>query len=102
MLLVAEIDQGVQRLHAFENNVTSLATVAAVGPSVLNKFLASERDRAAAAVAAFEIYFGFIEKFHSLPNQIKKEGWAFPLIKTQIAGRIILRRGLGGRWRERH
>jgi len=64
MLLVAEVDQRVQRRHAFGPDVAAVAAVAAVGPAELDEFLAPETDAAAAAGARADGDPGKIEEFH--------------------------------------
>ena len=39
VLAVAEIDQGVEAFHAFEDDVAALAAIAAIGPAELDEFL---------------------------------------------------------------
>ncbi len=64
MLLVAVIDQGVEAVDRFRNDIAALAAVAAVGAAVFDEFLAPERNAAIAAVAGADIDLGFIEEFH--------------------------------------
>ena len=42
MLLIAEIDQGVEIGHAFDDDIAAAAAVAAVGPAEFDIFLAPE------------------------------------------------------------
>src|SRR5690606_14626769 len=64
MLLVAEVDQGVQPIGRLDPDVAALAAVAAVGAAVGNEFFATERDGARAAVAGANIDLGLIEELH--------------------------------------
>ena len=64
MLVVAEVDQGVQPVDRLDPDIAALAPVAAVGAAILDVFLPPERHGAAAAVAGANVDLGFVEKFH--------------------------------------
>ena len=64
VLRVAEVDQGVQVLHRFHDDVAALAAVAAVRATELDVFLAAERNDAVAAVAGAQMDLGLVEKLH--------------------------------------
>ena len=64
MLGVAKVDQGVEALDRFEDDVAALAAVAAVGPAIFDEFLAPEADRAGAAGARADEDLGLVEKMH--------------------------------------
>src|SRR3954470_11590170 len=64
MLAVAIVDQRVQIVRGLEDDVASLAAVAAVRPAKLDELLAAKTHRAAAAIAAFQVDFALVEEFH--------------------------------------
>src|SRR5262245_35323077 len=64
MLLIAIIDQGIEPVDGFNDDVTAVAAIAAVRPSELNELLAPARDTAVPAGARRNIHFGFVKKFH--------------------------------------
>jgi hypothetical protein len=64
VLLVAVVDQGVEALDRLDPDVAASAAVPAVGAAVFDVLLASERDRAAAAVAGADIDFALVQEFH--------------------------------------
>ncbi len=70
VLLVAEIDQGVEAVGAFDDDVAAAPAVAAVGAAELDEFLAPERDAAGAAVAGADVDLGLIKKFHRAVSDI--------------------------------
>ena len=53
MLHEAIIDQGVEAIDAFDNDMATTAAIAAIGPTKFEEFLAAERNAACAAVAGF-------------------------------------------------
>ena len=65
MLLIAEVDQGIESVHAFRNHVAAATAVAAVRTAELDELLAPECDAAVAAVAGANVDLGFVEKFHA-------------------------------------
>ena len=66
MLLVAEVDQRVEAVGAFDHDVAAPAAVAAVRAAELDEFLAPERDAARPAVAGAHIDARLVEKFHGV------------------------------------
>ena len=69
VLLIAEVDQGVEPGGAFDHDVAAPAAVAAVRAAELDELLAPERDAARPAVAGADIDPGLIEKLHAgLPD----------------------------------
>jgi hypothetical protein len=64
MLLVTKINQGVEAIDAFDNNITTTSTIAAIGATEGDIFLATESDTAIPTVTAFNENFCFVEKFH--------------------------------------
>ena len=66
MLLVAVIDQRVEAIDRFGDDIAALATVAAIGAAKLDELLAPERDAAIAAVAGANVDLGLVEKLHRL------------------------------------
>jgi hypothetical protein len=64
VLLVSVVDERVQALDCFRNDVAALAAVAAVRPAELDELLAPERHAAVSAVARADIDLGLIEEFH--------------------------------------
>jgi hypothetical protein len=104
MLLIAEIDQGIEAIDRFDDDIASFATVAAIRAAEFDVFLAPEAHGAGTAVAAPDVDFGLVEKFHDLGLRLvasfwlktlargtKKEGewFAIPLL------RVIPRKGMG-------
>jgi hypothetical protein len=67
VLLVAEVDQGVEAVHRLDHDVAALAAVAAVGAAELHELLAAERDAAVAARAGAEMDAGEVEELHGRP-----------------------------------
>lgn len=80
MLLIAEVDQGVEGIDNLDNYIAALAAVAAVGAAELHELFAVEADAAGAALTAFEIYFSLIQKFHGrlYPADNEKGEISFP------------------------
>jgi hypothetical protein len=72
MLLIAEIDQGVEIGDTFDDHVAALAAITAVGAAIFDEFLAPEAAGSRAAVATRQEEFGLIEKLHR--ESPKKEG----------------------------
>ena len=73
MLVVAEVDQGVQALDRLDPDVAAPATVTAVRATVLNVFLPPERHGPAAAVSGPDVDLAFVEEFHGSNGTIKKQ-----------------------------
>ena len=65
MLLITEIDQGIEVFDCLENDVAAAAAIAAVGPAILDIFFTAEADRTGTAAATAHINLGFIEKLHN-------------------------------------
>ncbi len=68
VLLVAIVDQGIQPVDSFREDVAAAPAVAAVGPAELDELLAAKGDRARAAVAGADIDLGLVEEFHTRPS----------------------------------
>ena len=68
MLCIAEVDQGVEAGYRFENNISTLAAVAAVGPAIFDIFLTPETNRAGAAPAGLDVNLRLIQKMHGLAH----------------------------------
>ncbi|MCY1236842.1 hypothetical protein D9M72_495150 [compost metagenome] len=64
VLLVAEVDQGVETVDGLHPDIAAATAIAAVRSAELDELLAPERDGACAAVAGADIDFRFVEKFH--------------------------------------
>jgi hypothetical protein len=64
MLVVTEINKGIQITDAFKPDVATLATIAAIGASIFDEFLTMEAFGASTAVSALYKDFCFVEKFH--------------------------------------
>ena len=71
VLLVAIIDQRVEPVDAFDDDVAAAPAVAAVRPAEFDELLAPKRDAAGAAVAGADIDLGLVEEFH-LPLTVRK------------------------------
>src|SRR5882724_11868853 len=72
VLLIAIVDQRVQPVDDFDDDIAAAAAIAAGGAAELDILLAAERDAAVAAVAGADIDLGFIEEFHGL--QVRQGG----------------------------
>src|SRR6266853_5496888 len=66
VLLIAIVDQRVQSVDRFDDDVAAAAAIAAARSAELDILLAAERHAAVAAVAGADIDLGFIEEFHGL------------------------------------
>src|SRR5207253_4074363 len=64
MLGVAEVDQGIEALDRFEDDVAAFAAVAAIGAAIFDIFLAPEADGARAAGTGAEEDLGLVEEMH--------------------------------------
>src|SRR5690606_27391754 len=58
MLLIAIVDQRVQPLHRFDDDVAAAAAIAAIGSAKFDEFLAAERHAAVTTVAGADIDLG--------------------------------------------
>jgi hypothetical protein len=68
MLRIAKIDQRIEALHRFHNDIAALAAIAAVRSAIFDIFLAPKADRARPARARFDKDLGLIEKMHGACN----------------------------------
>ena len=64
LLLIAEVDQRVEILHALGADIAALATIAAIWPAELNEFFPPERNAAISSIAGFDVNFCLVEEFH--------------------------------------
>ena len=64
VLLVAIVDQRVEAVDDFDDDIAAAAAIAAVGAAELDELLAPEADAAGAAVARADIDLGLVEEFH--------------------------------------
>ena len=64
VLLIAVVDQRIEAVDGFDDDVAALAAVAAGRAAELDKLLTPERDAAIAARAGPDIDLGFVEEFH--------------------------------------
>ena len=64
MLLVAEVNQGVQPIDTLHNDITATPAIAAIRATVFNKFFTVEANGTAPARAGTDVDFGQIEEFH--------------------------------------
>jgi hypothetical protein len=64
VLLIAIVDQGVQSIHDFDDDVAAAAAIAAARSAELDILLAAKRHAAVAAVAGADIDFCLVKKFH--------------------------------------
>ena len=81
MLVVAKIDQGIEAIDAFDDDIAAAPAVTAVRAAEFDEFLAPERDAAGAAIAGADIDLGFVQELH----RAKSRARAF-------ARRLLLRR----------
>src|SRR5882724_11384795 len=66
VLLIAVVDQRVQTVHDFDDDVAAAPAIAARGTAELDELLAAERHAAVAAVAGADIDLCFVEEFHEV------------------------------------
>jgi len=64
MLLIAVINQRIERARGDNPNITALAAIAAIRPAKGDIFLTPKRDASASAISGFDEDFCLIEKFH--------------------------------------
>src|SRR5437762_14324482 len=64
VLLIAIVDQRVQSIDHFDDDVAAAAAITAAGTAELNILLAAKRHAAVAAVAGAYIDLCFVKKFH--------------------------------------
>ena len=76
MLLVAEVDQRVEAVGAFDHDVAAAAAVAPVRAAELDELLAPERDAAGAALAGADIDASLIKELHErFPEPARRRAW---------------------------
>ena len=73
VLLIAEVDQGVQTVHGLEPDVAAAAAVAAVGAAELDELLAPERDARRRRRRRAEEDLALVEEFHGVDARAKKQ-----------------------------
>ena len=64
VLLIPEIDKGVQPLDCFDDHIAAAPAIATVRAAVFDVFFAPERHGTAAAAAGADVYTGEVEVFH--------------------------------------
>src|SRR6266436_5368516 len=64
MLLVAVVDQRVQSIDHFEDDIAATAAIAAARAAELDVLLAAERHAAVTAAAGADIDLCFVKEFH--------------------------------------
>ncbi len=64
VLLIAIVDQRVQSIDHFDDDIAAAAAIAAARSTELDVLLAAKRHAAVAAVAGADIDLCFIEEFH--------------------------------------
>ncbi len=69
MLLVAEVDQRVEAVDDFDDDIAAAAAIAAVRPAELDELLAPEGKRPCPAIAGADVDAGLIEELHRLPPE---------------------------------
>ena len=67
MLLVAKVDERVEAVSTFDDDVAATPAVAAVGAAEFDEFLAPKRDRTRPAVARANVDARLVEKLHRRP-----------------------------------
>src|SRR6476660_6807522 len=84
MLLIAIVDQRVQSVDRFDDDIAATAAIAAAWSAELDILLAAERHAAVAAVAGADIDFCLVKEFH---GSIGKAGASTrqPLARADIA-----------------
>src|SRR5690606_33272543 len=90
MLSVPEVYQRIETRHGDHHHVAALASVAAVGATVLDELLAPEAHRPRAARTRAEVDLGLVEKMHCL----------FSLKRRRDHPPLGYPRPSGGCWRE--
>ena len=64
VLGVTKVDEGVEAGHGFEDDISALSAVAAIGPAELDELLAAEAYCSRAASARAHEDFGLVQKMH--------------------------------------
>src|SRR6266403_1177651 len=100
VLLIAIVDQRVQAIDRFDDDIAATAAIAAARSAELDIFLAAERHAAVAAVAGADIDFCLVKEFHGSIGK-PRASMRQPLARANIAkanifGLIEIRAG-GGR-----
>ena len=67
VLLIAIVDQRVEPVDHFDDDIAAATAIAAGRTAELDEFFAAERHAAVSAVAGADIDLGFIKKFHGSP-----------------------------------
>ena len=73
MLGVAEVDEGVQVLGGFEDDVAAAAAVTAVRAAEFDEALAPEGDDAVAPIAGADVDLGLVEEFHVQETGVRRQ-----------------------------
>src|SRR4051812_13179704 len=98
MLGVAKVDQGVEALDSFEDDIAALAAVAAVRAAIFDIFLAPESDCAGAAGAGADEDLGLVEEMHGRACRVEEaESEPFRGGRDPLAQARCLRAADGGR-----
>ena len=94
MLLIAKVDQGVEAIGAFDDDVAAAPAVAAVRAAEFDELLAPERDAAGAAVARAHEHARLVEELHA-----RLAGWRDAACALSAARRAVQasRSGRSGR-----
>src|SRR3546814_8756621 len=91
-------------IYAFDPDIAALAPVAAIGSAIFDELLAAKADRPGSALAAFDIDFRLVEKFHdvAIGSDNEKGEWPapFPLILFDALGKGACDHASGGRSEE--
>jgi hypothetical protein len=64
MLLVAKIDQRVEAVDRFDDDIAAATAITAIGTAIFDMRFTPEAHAPGAAVTAFDEYFCGIEKLH--------------------------------------
>src|SRR6185312_1478544 len=89
MLPVAIVDEGVEIVLGDDDDVSALAAVAAVRAAELDELLAAKAHRAAPAIAALQVDFALVEKFHRFGANRKRGARAAPLWSFRLGKRRL-------------
>jgi hypothetical protein len=66
MLLVAEVDQRVEAVDDFDDDIAAAPAIAAIGPAELEELIAPERQRARPANAGADLNAVLVQKLQRL------------------------------------